>query len=168
MSGTDGTPTPPVTQISDLPQWAQEYIANLRQEAADHRVKKNQLQQELTAANEKLAGLQTELAEVKKTAESASMESKKLQIALEAGIPGEKAVSYAPRLVGNTEDELREDAKKLAADLAPALGTVQQQPATDRSQGAGNAGVAFTNKNLSEGAREFANLVYGRLAGPSV
>ena len=163
MSGNEGVANPPQS-LTELPSWAQDYIASLRQEAADNRVKKNQLQSELTAANNSLATLQTEKAAAETASTAAQQEARKLLIALEAGIPGDKAVSYAPRLVGTTDDELKADAQKLAADLAPANGTpIAPQPATDRSQGANNAGSSVSGADLSPGAKAFTEMVYGTL-----
>jgi hypothetical protein len=154
MSGNDGGNAPAPTTMADWPQSAKDYIAELRNEAANWRVKfKDQESANTTLANE-VVTLKDKVSAAESDGTKAVAESKRLRIALEAGVPGDRAVSIAGRLQGSTDDELKADAAKLVADFGL---TGQQVPrndaATDPSQGQGSGGAATT---LTPGGAWFA------------
>lgn len=80
--------------------------------------------------------LNGKLTEAEQRATSAEGQAVRLKACLAAGMSGEQALDLADRLKGKTEAELLEDAKKLAATLAPG----QQQRRTDPALGAGSGG----------------------------
>lgn len=128
------TPPAPQSKVEDLPDWAQTLIRDLRAENANRRVELTTRTTELTTASNTLAALGTEKDTFKAQADKAASDLLRLNVALTAGIPGDKAGVFAARLQGSTEDELQADAEALKG----AFGSGQAPPpATDPSQGQG-------------------------------
>lgn len=127
--------TPPAqTKVEDLPDWAQTLIRDLRAENANRRVELTNRTNELTTASNALAAVGTEKDTLKAAADKAASDLLRLNVALSAGIPGDKAGVFAARLQGSTEDELKADAEALKG----AFGSGNAPPpATDPSQGQG-------------------------------
>jgi len=144
-------------EVKDLPAWAQEVIRNTRQEAADYRVRLQNAKQEVTSVvkdefQAQLDELTKSKSDVTQQLSDSKLDHLKLQVALnEAKLGGEQAVEFADRLRGNTLDELKADATK----ALKVFGNVQQ-PATDPSQGHGNA----PNRNVDDIFGEFFSKQY--------
>lgn len=134
------------TEIESLPSDIQEYIRELRDEAAKHRTAKNvetkradEFEQKyaasadvLKAANEKLDSFGTVTdAHEKLLADNAGLQSQftRLKVAVDYGIP-----AHAHRLSGDTEEELREDAKSFAEQVGLAVKAIPVIP-IDRAAG---------------------------------
>lgn len=82
--------------------------------AADYEGKVKSLTKELEEANEKISGHNKEVADLMSRATSAESTILKTKIAHENGIPYE----LAGKLTGETEDEIREDAKTFSSFVA--------------------------------------------------
>lgn len=132
---TDGNQT-------ETPEWAAKELERARKEAAKYRDRARTSAEETEAKlRDEFATREAELAKQIETltAQVTASEAKanhseraktKLHLALEHGIPAEKIDTFTKRLMGDTADELAEDAKSLAEMLAP---KVQE----DHSQGVG-------------------------------
>lgn len=131
MPDDDKVVTPP-TKVEDLPDWAQTLIRDLRAESANRRVELTNRTTELTTASTTLAALGTEKDTFKAQADKAAADLLRLNVALTAGIPGDKAGVFAARLQGSTEDELKADAEALKGAFGSGS---TPPPATDLSQG---------------------------------
>lgn len=86
--------------------------------ALEDRLKQAITPEQVATTSEALAAAQTD-------AEALRMENTRLKVALSEGLPADLAV----RLLGGTEDEIREDANRLKALLKPAT------PAADAKKG---------------------------------
>lgn len=142
---TESTESAPaeIATVEQLPEFARTLIAQLRQENAAARVKKNEAventkletKQEFEAA---LALSNTEHEATKVQLDAANLSLAKLNAAIEAGVPTDKLGSVASRLNGSTPEELKADAeevKKLFGIGEPA----PRVPAVDPSQGKGTS-----------------------------
>lgn len=131
-------------EVSDLPQWAQDTIAEANAEAAKYRVEKKDAVEAGKAEVEaswktKVEELEASIADRESAMSEARTDVTKLKAALEAGIDTEKVLSFASLLKGDTEEELKshaEEVKQLFAVSDPA--TPPKTPAVDPSQGTGN------------------------------
>lgn len=132
--GNGNTPPTPQTKVEDLPDWAQTLIRDLRAENANRRVELTSRTTELTTASNALAAVGTEKDTIKSLADKAQADLLRLNVALAAGIPGDKAAVFAARLQGSNEDELKADAEALKGAFGSGS---TPPPATDPSQGQG-------------------------------
>lgn len=128
------------------PAWAQKELSDVRNEAADYRVKLRTKTEEHTVALGQITTLSDEKTGLTKQLEAATLSNLKLTIALDAGVPGDRVRSIADRLVGNTEEELKADAAKLIADFGL---TGAPDRATDPNQGRTNTNTPITNDPAS-------------------
>lgn len=143
MSGT----TEGAQSVSDLPQWAQDKISELRNEAAGHRTRANEARDRAKAELEsefkaKLDALEARNAEV--VAENNDYHAKNLRIeaAIAAGVPTEHVAAFAERLRGSTPDEVKADAESAKALFGLGGGAATPPAAVDPSQGHGEEGPA--------------------------
>lgn len=86
--------------------------------------------------------IQSQYEEATVAADSASRQLMRIRAAISAGIPLDRLDYVAERLKGETPDELAEDAKRMAALLAPS------GPVRDVSQGQGNTVMALNGNDL--------------------
>lgn len=152
--------TTPAPDQNEAPQWARDALSKANSEAARYRVERNEYKQQLDSALDQLKALTDSKTAVEQTASTASLELQKLLIALDAGVPGDRARSIAERLQGSTEDELKADAQKLISDFglnAPATPT----RATDPSQGRGVDQQPIANTPQAQFAQLMGQLGYG-------
>lgn len=136
----------PANSVQELPEWAQTTIKDLRAEAAQHRIEKNdaveaartalaaEYEEKLTAANAATEAVRNDLTQ-------AQLETAKLNAALDADIPAKSVKKIAALLQGSTEAELRSHADELKA----LFGTTETQPPIDPSQGSGSSHVPPLN-----------------------
>jgi hypothetical protein len=108
--------------VDELPEWAQKLISDVRAEAAKHRTEKTSAaEQARQAALDEAAAKAKELSDAKTALESELSATKlaalKERVALQAGVPVEKAADFADLLKGETEEELTAYAEKVR-DLA--------------------------------------------------
>jgi hypothetical protein len=82
---------------------------------SDYETKLAKINDDLKAANEKIAGNDQIVSDLKNRAVTAEGDLLKSRIAYESGVPYE----LAGRLVGSNEEELKADAEKLASFLVP-------------------------------------------------
>lgn len=82
---------------------------------SDYETKLAKINDDLKAANEKIAGNDQIVSELTNRATTAEGDLLKSRIAYESGVPYE----LAGRLVGSNEEELKADAEKLASFLVP-------------------------------------------------
>ena len=82
---------------------------------SDYETKLAKINDDLKAANEKIAGNDQIVSDLKNRAVTAEGDLLKSRIAYESGVPFE----LAGRLVGSNEEELKADAEKLASFLVP-------------------------------------------------
>lgn len=133
-----------IKEVSDLPQWAQDELKSVRDEAAKYRTEKASAVEAAKAEAEsswqaKVEELETALAEKESSVTETRTEVTKLKAALGAGIEGDKVLSFASLLKGESEEELKahaDEVKQLFAASEPA--TPATTPAVDPSQGSGN------------------------------
>lgn len=89
---------------------------DMAKKSAEHESVITKMSEELKAAQEKLAGHDAEVSDLKQRAERAETTILKSKVAHENGVP----IELADRLIGGTEDELKADAEKIAGFLRPA------------------------------------------------
>lgn len=82
---------------------------------AEYETKLAKINEDLKAANDKIAGNDQIVSELTNRANTAEGDLLKSRIAYESGVPFE----LAGRLMGNNEEELKADAEKLASFLVP-------------------------------------------------
>lgn len=82
---------------------------------SEYETKMAKINDDLKAANEKIAGNDQIVSDLKNRAVTAEGDLLKSRIAYESGVPFE----LAGRLVGSNEEELKADAEKLASFLVP-------------------------------------------------
>lgn len=131
-------------EVSDLPQWAQDKIAEANAEAAKYRVEKKEAVEagkaEVAAEWEsKVEALEAQIQDKDKAEAESRTEVAKLKAALATGIESDKVLTFASLLKGDTEDELKahaDEVKQLFAAEAPAGDP--KDPPRDPSQGSGN------------------------------
>lgn len=122
-SGADGEGTVPAVEqpavedgsgkVSDLPEWAQAHIADLRSENAARRTAAKELEQRLADADpEKAAEI---IAEAQAATAAVQRELDVVKAARDAGLTG----PLVSRLQGNTYEELLADAQSLVAAVKP-------------------------------------------------
>lgn len=136
-------------KVEELPEWAQSLIKDTRSEAASYRSKLRDAEKEAKKAAEseleekyekKINDLNSKLENAQKESEDASMNKKKIEAALEAGVPGDRAVAFADRLRGSDEKELKQDAEEALKVFSPQSdesNTQNSNRATDSTQGIG-------------------------------
>lgn len=154
MAETTETSTTEATTVEQLPQFAQDMIKSLRDEAAKHRTAKGEAVEaakaELTASL--TADFETKLAAQKAETEAAQTETSthklaldKLRTALGARVEPtvfEEVELFAGQLKGSTEDEVKTEADGLKRLLGAAWGKV---PATDPSPEGGKKHLALND-----------------------
>lgn len=143
--------------MNSLPQWAREAITEANNQAAERRIKIRELTEKNTELTNQLAASKDDKAAVEKTVNDKDLELKRVLIALDAGVPGERVRSIAARLQGSNEDELKADAEKLVQDFGLNAGPAQIR-ATDPSQGRGGDTRQVPNTPQAEFAQIFGNL----------
>ena len=121
-------------ESQELPDWATKELASVRAEAARYRTEKNAAVEEARA--ETLAAHQTEKSELESELSKSERNLLRLRIAVGAAVPADKIETFAERLQGDSEDDLRADADKLKAMFSTP--EAQSQSAVDHSQGSGN------------------------------
>lgn len=139
---------------NDLPEWAREAISTANGEAAKFRVERNAARDELTKVQADLASLQEKHKEATSKVAEAETAFLKYTVAVESGVPGEKAAEFAALLQGSTKDEVAAHATQLKTLFNTP--TMAGQKAIDPSQGQGGAGATA---GLSEGGA----FLYGAL-----
>lgn len=120
----------------ELPEWAKTELAEARSEAARYRVEKNQAVEQAKADAE--AAYTTEKAELEGKLSKSESNLLRLRIAVGANVPADKIETFAERLQGETEDELRSDAEKLKSFFTAPEVQSTSQSAVDNTQGSGN------------------------------
>lgn len=90
-----------------------EAVDKLRKEAAGHRTKANELKEELQKVKDAAKSEQQRLEERASTAEGRADKAEKSLVRLKVAQALKLPEELAERLVGETEDELKEDGKKL-------------------------------------------------------
>lgn len=105
----DGKPSQKVT---DLPEWAQTLITNLRSESADRRVENNKLGSTIESLEADLSKKSEELSARTQEAQDEKLELAKLTAAIQAGVPRKHLIEFASLLKGKTPEELTEHAEK--------------------------------------------------------
>lgn len=150
--------------VSDLPQWAQDLIGDLREKDAKSRVaRRNAVNEAITDAEQrvradydgKIEALNKTVADLTAANSASTALNTKLRVALDAGVDSADAASFADRLKGDDEDALKADAVELLKTYRPSSST-GRTPATDRSQGHGTA-------TESTDAEDFGAFVLGQL-----
>lgn len=130
-AGGTNQPPPPAgsgqaaaDSVDQLPEWAKKLIGDLRGENAGHRTAKKKAESDVQAAERKAAEEQGEYKklyeaavakqeEAEAKAKGLELDALKTKVAAAVKLPAE----LAGRLQGETEEELTEDAKLLAAAL---------------------------------------------------
>lgn len=138
-----------VPDVKSLPEWAQTIISDVRKEAAQYRVDRNEARdtarQEIKSEYEqRIADLESAESEAKTTISERELDIIKLKASL-VQLIGDEAIeervtTFSGLLHGSNEDEIRshaEEVKKLFATTDAAAAT-QRQAATDQSQGRQN------------------------------
>lgn len=159
-------------KVEDLPDWAQKLITDTRSEAASYRSKLRDAEKEAKKAAEadmeekyekKINDLNSKLENAQKDSEDANLNKKKIEAALEAGVPGDRAVAFADRLRGSDEKELKQDAEEALKVFTPQSDDSNinnSNRATDSTQGIGG--------DLKNGPRDagsaFAEFAMGQLS----
>jgi len=142
--------------MDQLPQWAQDLVGALRKENAGHRTAKKKAEGDAEAAKRKVAEEQGEFKKLyeaavakQKEAESKArgleLDALKAKVATAAKLPA----GLASRLQGETEEELAEDAKVLAASLP--------KPSFETDAGKGTGGDGGPPELTDADKLEFAN-----------
>ena len=144
-SDTTDTPPPPATDsdertpvtpgsLSELPEWARTEIRRARTEAARYRRERNTAQEALADKDTSTVDQESRAQVDRLTAQlaDAQRDAARLRAALTAGVPPSFVTDFAARLVGDTEEELAEDARRLTNLLG-----LPDRKRPDPSQGAG-------------------------------
>lgn len=100
------------------------------------------LRRRLRELEEQHRKVQSQYEEAVTAADSASRQLSRIRAAISAGIPLDQLDYVAERLKGDTDDELAEDARRMAALLVPS------GPTRDVSQGQGNTAMALNGNDL--------------------
>lgn len=142
MEDGNGTPNPAEageqTDTSDGTEtFSREYVERLRNEAAGHRVaKQNAVKAAKDALNSEWQGKYTDL-EVQNAA--SGLELSRLKAAIDLNVPVDKVIQFASTLQGSTDDEITASAKTnyelFGGFKAPIT------PAVDPTQGSGNGNI---------------------------
>lgn len=159
MSGDNEQATPneeakPVETPDWVPGDARELISKANNQAARFRTEKNQAVEAHTQALNQVQELTDKNAAAERERDELKSQLVKLNVALAAGVPGERAAEFAARLVGNNEEELKADAEKALALFGNSKNTTSTR-ASDPSQGRGNPATPATPQ------QEFAQLMSG-------
>lgn len=143
MSDTDNTTPEPVEATVNAglePKvYSEDYVKQLRQEAAKYRTEKNDAinaaKAEITASFEsQIAEKNTAFSDLEGQLGAAGVELTKLRTALQLQVPSDKVLAFAELLKGNTPEEIQQSAAS-AKELFGGFKT----PATDPTQGTGGA-----------------------------
>lgn len=134
---------------NELPEWAQQKIAEANAEAAKYRVEKKDAveaaKQEVTTEFEaKIAALEEQIELEKQEAGNSRTEVQKIKAALAAGVASDKVLSFAELLKGETEEELTTHAEEVKK-LFTVEDTSNKSRATDHSQGSGSGSATPLN-----------------------
>ncbi|WP_144311942.1 hypothetical protein [Actinopolyspora erythraea] len=120
---SESTDTPEVTEsqsqgkaeaesVEDLPKFAQKLIADLREEAKNNRVKGNEKAKK--ASEDTKAEYEAQFTNLSAEKEHAERQLMRVRAAVNAGIRSDLIDDFSSRLKGETEEEINEDAKRLA------------------------------------------------------
>lgn len=130
----EANPEPPQGNPAPDPAAAEAERWKRQSRANEKKLKALQEQVKQLVDPSAVADAETQLAETRTALTQAQQEATRLRVALDAGLPAD----LAARLVGDTEDEMREDAKHLmalvkqkpagAVNAAQASGPTQGQP----------------------------------------
>lgn len=138
----------------EAPEWAAKELERARKDAAKYRERartaaeetETKLREEFTTREGELTKQLDELTEKYESSLMQVSESErsltKLRLALDNGVPAENIDTFTKRLVGETSEELEEDAKSLAGFFSSSSSKVQE----DHSQGSG--AVALNSPTL--------------------
>jgi|SRR5690606_5559791 len=143
--------------LDEAPKWARDAITRANNEAAERRVQLKKLEQEKADLNNQLAAALDAKSAAEKAVEDKNRELLKLQIALDAGVPGERVRSIAERLKGDTEDELKADAEALVREFGLNARPTPQR-AVDPSQARGGNTPPVPNTPQAEFAQLLGQL----------
>lgn len=151
------TETQEVQNVEDLPEWAQKAIEKANKEAAKYRVRARDAADEVTKTLE--AKHREEVESLREKYEGALFESESTKlrltrqsVALEMGVPADKVAQFAERLRGESEEELRADAKELYSVMGlDDTRKTGKSRLTDPSQSAGH--LALNGDPLLESVR---------------
>jgi hypothetical protein len=125
-------PTPsPDDDKPDLGEAGKRAIASERQAKRDAEKRAKQAEDQVARMREALDGRQQTEQEAQAQAASALSEVRRLRVAMKHNLP----TDLAARLIGETEDELDEDAKRLLALVKPAKPKSDAGAGTGRSDG---------------------------------
>jgi len=150
-AGTDGAGAA-ATKVSELPQWAQDELSRARSDAASYRARLKDAKSEVeTEVRKEYDGKLTEATNKNTTLQNELTDSKlfglKIDVAIDAGVPGESLKTFADRLRGNTIDEIKADAE--AVVKAFGVGAPAGR-AIDRSAGLGNTQTSSPEDALGD------------------
>ena len=145
-----------LSTMDQLPKWAQDLYVQLRKENAKHRTDRKKAESDAQAAERKVAEEQGEfkklyeatLAKVEAAeakAKGLELDALKTKVAAAVKLPA----GLAARLQGETEEELTEDAKVLAASLP--------KPSFETDGGKGTGGDGGVPEMTDADKLEFAN-----------
>lgn len=144
MSDTDNT-TPDLVEETintglEPKVYSEDYVKQLRQEAAKYRTEKNDAinaaKAEITASFEtQLAEKNTAFSELEGQLGAAGVELTKLRTALALQVPSDKVLAFAELLKGSTEEEIQQS----AASAKELFGGFKSPP-IDPTQGTGGGG----------------------------
>jgi hypothetical protein len=155
MSETDSTTTaeaPAAAPVaSTAPEtFSKEYVQELRQEAANYRVQKNEAVESAKAAvtqqfQGQLAEKDVTITQLQNDLQSVQLELEKVRIAIEAKVPSEKVLAFAQFLQGSDPDAI-----KASAATATELfgGFDSKSPAYDPTQGSGGGVIPLNGDPL--------------------
>ena len=145
-----------LSTMDQLPKWAQDLVKGLRSENATHRTAKKKAESDAQAAERKAAEEQGKFKELYEAAvakqEAAEAKAKGLELdALKTKVAAavKLPAGLAARLQGETEEELTEDAKVLAASLP--------KPSFETDAGKGTGGDGGVPELTDADKLEFAN-----------
>ena len=144
-----------LSTMDQLPKWAQDLVKGLRSENATHRTAKKKAESDAQAAERKVAEEQGKFKELYEAAvakqEAAEAKAKGLELdALKTKVAAavKLPAGLAARLQGETEEELTEDAKLLAASLP--------KPSFETDAGKGTGGDGGVPEMTDAEKQEFA------------
>ena len=145
-----------LSTMDQLPKWAQDLVKGLRSENATHRTAKKKAESDAQAAERKAAEEQGKFKELYEAAvakqEAAEAKAKGLELdALKTKVAAavKLPAGLAARLQGETEEELTEDAKVLAASLP--------KPSFETDAGKGTGGDGGVPEMTDADKQEFGN-----------
>lgn len=137
---SDTTDTQSTEQNDVLPDWARDKITKANNEAAKYRTEKNDAVEAAKAEvtetfTSKIEALEAQIAERDTDLTGSRTEVERLKATIEAGIPHDKAFSFAALLKGDDAEQLKSHADELKSLFTTEDATPSKKPATDPSQG---------------------------------